>query len=307
MLDNLSLDQMRMFLTVCESGSFRAAAKQLGRVQSAVSHAIAKLESELGVRLFDRSSHRPEPTPEGRALLANVRDVLLRVDAMRARARGLREGVELELSLTIDVLFPPLLVGAALAEMSLAYPSVAIRLSAEALGGPITALLEERSQVSVIVGESFRDPRIAIEALTSIVMIAVAAPFHPLAQTGGRMLDAAALADHLQIVQFDRSPLTDQRDIGVISPRTCRVGGQDIKHAMILAGLGWGRLPGWLAAEDLASGRLVRVETGVLGRRGGLPAEAYIGHRLDAPLGPAARSFAAALTRRCADPQLDDG
>ncbi len=307
MLDNLSLDQMRMFLAVCDSGSFRAAAKELARVQSAVSHAIAKLEDELGVRLFDRSGHRPVPTPEGRALLANVRDVLLRVDAMRARARGLREGVELELSLTIDVLFPPLLVGAALSDMSLAYPSVAIRLSAEALGGPITALIEQRSQVSVIVGESFRDPRIAIEALTSIEMIAVAAPFHPLAQTGDRPLDAAALADHLQIVQFDRSPLTDQRDIGVISPRTCRVGGQDIKHAMIRAGLGWGRLPGWLAEEDLASGRLVRVETGVLGRRGGLPAEAYIGHRLDAPLGPAARSFTAALKRRCAGPWLRDG
>jgi DNA-binding transcriptional LysR family regulator len=302
MLDNLSLDQMRMFRTVCDSGSFRAAAKELGRVQSAVSHAIARLEDELGVRLFDRSGHRPVPTPEGRALLANVRDVLLRVDAMRARARGLREGVELELSLTIDVLFPPLLVGAALAEMSLAYPSVAIRLSAEALGGPITALLDGRSQVSIIVGESFRDPRIAIEALTSIEMIAVAAPAHPLGQANDLALDAAALADHLQIVQFDRSPLTDQRDIGVISPRTCRVGGQDIKHAMILAGLGWGRLPDWLAAEDLASGRLVRVETGVLGRRGGLPAEAYIGHRLDAPLGPAARSFAAALTRLCAEP-----
>lgn len=302
MLDNLSLDQMRMFLAVCDSGSFRAAAKELGRVQSAVSHAIAKLEDELGVRLFDRSGHRPVPTPEGRALLANVRDVLLRVDAMRARARGLREGVELELSLTIDVLFPPLLVGAALAEMSQAYPSVAIRLSAEALGGPITALLEGRSQVSVIVGESFRDPRIAIEALTSIEMIAVAAPQHPLGQATGQLLDAAALADHLQIVQFDRSPLTDQRDIGVISPRTCRVGGQDIKQAMIRAGLGWGRLPGWLAAEDLASGRLVRVETGVLGRRGALPAEAYIGHRLDAPLGPAARSFTTALKRLCAGP-----
>lgn len=302
MLDNLSLDQMRMFLAVCDSGSFRAAAKALGRVQSAVSHAIARLEGELGVTLFDRSGHRPVLTPEGRALLTNVRDVLLRVDAMRARARGLREGVELELSLTIDVLFPPLLVGAALAEMSLAYPSVAIRLSAEALGGPITALLDARSQVSVIVGESFRDPRIAIEALTSIEMIAVAAPCHPLGQADGRALDAAALADHLQIVQFDRSPLTHQRDIGVVSPRTCRVGGQDIKHAMIRAGLGWGRLPGWLAAEDLASGRLVRVETGVLGRRGGLPAEAYLGHRLDAPLGPAARSFAATLTRLCAEP-----
>lgn len=302
MLDALSLDQMRMFTAVAESGSFRAAAQRLGRVQSAVSHAIAKLEDELGIALFDRTGHRPVLTAEGKELLADARDVLLRVDAMRARARGLREGVELALSLTVDVLFPPLLVGAALTEMRRDYPAVAIRLAAEALGGPITALLEKRSQVSIIVGEGFRDPRIAIEALTSVEMIAVAAAAHPLAHRTGRPLDAAALADHLQIVQYDRSPLSGERDIGVISPRTCRVGGQDIKQAMILAGLGWGRLPGWLAADDLASGRLVRVETGVLGRKAQLPAEAYIGHRLDEPLGPAARSFTAALTRLCAEP-----
>lgn len=204
MLDTLSLDQMRMFLTVAEAGSFRAAALKLDRVQSAVSHAIARLEDTLGVSLFDRSGHRPLLTAEGKALLVHVRDVLLRVDAMRP-ARGLSSGVELELALTVDVLFPPRLVGTALAEVSAAYPSVAIRLSAEALGGPITALLEKRSQLAIIVGESFRDPRIAMEALTSINMIAVVAASHPLARASGP-LDTAALADHLQIVQFDRSP-----------------------------------------------------------------------------------------------------
>src|SRR6478736_8176046 len=76
MLDSLSLDQMRMFLTVAEAGSFRAAAARLGRVQSAVSHAIAKLEDELGIALFDRSGHKPALTSEGQALLSNVRDVL---------------------------------------------------------------------------------------------------------------------------------------------------------------------------------------------------------------------------------------
>ena len=158
-----------------------------------------------------------------------------------------------------------------------------------------------KTATAIIVGESFRDPRIAMEALTSINMIAVVAASHPLARASGP-LDAAALADHLQIVQFDRSPLTAERDIGVISPRTCRVGGQDIKQAMILAGLGWGRLPGWLAADDLEKGRLVRVGTGALGRRAQLPMEAYLGHRLDEPLGPAARSFATALARLCAGP-----
>src|SRR5690606_10345865 len=106
MLDALTLDQIRTFVTVADSGSFRSGAARLLRVQSAISHAIANLEAELGLQLFDRSGYRPVLTPEGQALLANARDILLRADAMRARARALGAGVELGLSLVADTLFP---------------------------------------------------------------------------------------------------------------------------------------------------------------------------------------------------------
>jgi DNA-binding transcriptional LysR family regulator len=66
MLDALNLDQMRVLAAVAETGSFRAAAARLSRVQSAVSHAIATLEGQLGVALVDRSGHRPALTPDGR-------------------------------------------------------------------------------------------------------------------------------------------------------------------------------------------------------------------------------------------------
>jgi DNA-binding transcriptional LysR family regulator len=85
MSDALTLDQMRSFVAVAEVGSLRAAAGRLSRVQSAVSHAIANLEVRLGVALFDRSARRPRLTPEGQALLADARAVLLKVDTMRAR------------------------------------------------------------------------------------------------------------------------------------------------------------------------------------------------------------------------------
>ncbi|WP_186416958.1 LysR family transcriptional regulator [Bosea sp. CS1GBMeth4] len=302
MLDALTLDQMRVFLAVAEAGSFRAAAVRLSRVQSAVSHAIANLEAELGIALFDRSGHRPALTPEGQAVLANMREILLRVGALRARARGLGEGVEIELALTIDVLFPLPLIGAALAEVRARYPSVSIRVAVEPLGGPIAALLARRSALAITVGEDFRDPRIAVEALMGVEMIAVVAPAHPLARAGdGGTLTRSELAEHLQIVQIDPTPLSGQRDFGVLSPQTCRVTGQDSKHAMILAGLGWGRLPRWLIERDLAEGRLVRLATRALGRRAQLPAETYLAHRLDEAMGPAARAFAEALRRLCAE------
>lgn len=303
MLDALTLDQIRTFVVVAESGSFRAGAGSLSRAQSGVSVAVANLEAQLGIRLFDRSGHRPVLTPEGKALLADARDILLRVDAMRARARGFGEGVELALSIVVDTLFPIGTVGLALGEMRGIYPSVAIRLAVEPLGGPLQALIEGRCALAVMVGEDFRDSRIAFEALAPIAQVAVVAPGHPLAARGetgegaGRAIGIPDLADHLQIVLADPTHHSQGRDFGVLSPQTCRVNSQDAKHALILAGVGWGRLPFWQVAGDLAQGRLVRLATRSLGRDSEVASESYLARRLDEPFGPAARCFADALMR----------
>ncbi|WP_338878952.1 LysR family transcriptional regulator [Achromobacter veterisilvae] len=302
MIDALTLDQLRVFAAVADAGSFRAAARRLSRVQSAVSHAIANMESQLGVTLFDRSGHRPAMTPQGAALLANARDILLRVDALRARAQGLGEGVELELSLAVDTLFPIAEVGAALNAMRAVYPSVAARVSVLPLGGPIEALLARSHTLGIIAGEHFRHPRIAVQALSSVQMVAVVGAAHALARhvAADAPLGPAELADHVQIVQSDPSALTEGRDFAVLSPQTCRVNGQDAKHALIVAGVGWGRLPLWQVEHDLAEGRLLRLPTGSLGRGSQVATETYLAHRIDQPLGPAARVLAAAL--QAADP-----
>ena len=158
MLDGLTLDQMRAFVAVAESGSFRAGAVRLSRVQSAVSHAVANLEAQLAVSLFDRSGHRPSLTPEGHALLADARAILLRADRMRARARGLGEGVELGLPIVVDILFPLCTVAGALHHLREAYPSVGVRLEVAPLGGPLSALRDGRCKLGIMMGEEFRDP-----------------------------------------------------------------------------------------------------------------------------------------------------
>lgn len=298
MLDPVSLDQLRMFVAVVEHGSFRAAAANLSRTQSALSQAIANLEQQLKVKLFDRSGHRPTMTPEGESLVADAREVLLRVDTLRARAKGLGEGLELELALTVDTLFPLSAVGCALREMRLEHPSVAIRLAVEPLGGPLAALLEKRCKLSIMVGEEFRDARIGVEAIGAIQHIAVVCADHELARAPDIDANPAVLSDHLQIVQTDPSSLSQGKTFGVLSNRICHVSSQDAKHAMILAGLGWGRLPHWQAERDLREGRLVRLATRALGRDGAVSMEAYLAHRIDEPIGPAAKAFWAALRRQ---------
>src|SRR3954463_6844216 len=83
-IEGLSLDQMRAALMVAESGSFSAAARRLSRKQSALSYAVATLEDQLGVVLFDRvDGQRPKPTEVGRLLLLEMEAVVRRADEIK--------------------------------------------------------------------------------------------------------------------------------------------------------------------------------------------------------------------------------
>jgi DNA-binding transcriptional LysR family regulator len=299
MLDALTLDQMRAFVAVAEAGSFRAGAGRLSRVQSAVSHAIGNLENHLRIALFDRSGHRATLTPEGKALLADVRAILLKVDSMRARALGLGEGVELGLAIALDPQFPLGLAAAALKDLQDAYASVSVQLWTAPLGAAIAALLEGQCTLAITAAE-LPHPRIELEALSFVPRAAVATPMHPLGarSRSGEPVATAELADHLQVVVPDPSPLTEGRDFGVLSPGTWRVSDNATKHALILAGIGWGSLPLWMVERDLAEGRLVRVAAAEFGQQGETFVRAYLARRTDQPLGPAATAFREALLRR---------
>jgi len=106
MLDAVSLDQLRTFIAAAEEGSFSAAGRKLRRAQSVVSQTLANLEGQINTPLFDRSARYPQLTEAGKALLNEARTVVQGMDAFKARARTLVEGLEPELSVAIDVMFP---------------------------------------------------------------------------------------------------------------------------------------------------------------------------------------------------------
>ena len=100
-----TLDQLRVFLTVVDTGSFAAAARKLNRATSVVSYSIANLEAQLGVSLFDRESTRkPQLTDFGRTVLAEARTIYGGVDGLRAKLKGLLQGLEAEVHLALDVM-----------------------------------------------------------------------------------------------------------------------------------------------------------------------------------------------------------
>src|SRR5258708_3106813 len=134
MLDGVSLDQLRTFIAAADEGSFSAGGRRLRRAQSVVSQTLANLETQLGVKLFDRSSRSPVLTKQGVALLAEARAVVGGMDAFKARAKGLSDGLEPELSVVVDAVFPLGQLTDAVAGFQTKFPATPPRLYVEPLG-----------------------------------------------------------------------------------------------------------------------------------------------------------------------------
>lgn len=288
-----TLDQLRLFLAVAETGSFTAAARALNRAVSVVSYGIANLEAQLGLALFERAgTRRPTLTVAGRAMLAEARTVALGMDGLRAKVRGLLDGLEAELNLAVDVMLPVERLGRILHVFNAEYPTVSLRLHVEALGA-VTALVLEGQAVIGISGPLASEAEgIECMGLGEVEMVPVAAPDHPLARLDP--IPPGAARDHIQLVLTDRSRLTEGRDFSVVSPRTWRLADLGAKHALLREGIGWGSMPLPMIAADLAAGTLMRLA--VPEHRGGRYRLSGIWRR-DTPPGPAAswllRQFAA--------------
>lgn len=251
-----SIDHLRVFLAIVEEGSFNAAARKLGRAISVVSYAVAQLEAQLDVRLFAREgSRRPQLTEAGRALLSEARAVADDVDALLAKVRSLRQGLEAELSLAVDVMVPGHVLARLLRDFQVRFPSVPLRLHVEALGAVAALVLDGRATLAIAGPDIVEMPEIERETVGGVELVAVAAPVHPLARA--QRIAPGEARKHLQLVLTDRSPLTEGRDFSVLSPRSWRLGDLGAKHDLLREGIGWGSMPRHRVQADLDSGALV--------------------------------------------------
>lgn len=251
-------DQLRTFLAVVDCGSFAAAGRHLNRAVSVVSYGVANLEAQLGVLLFDREGTRkPKLTLAGKAVLAEVRTIGQGFDGLRAKVKGLLEGLEAEVNLAVDVMLPAERLGAVLRAFNAEFPTVSLRLHVEALGAVAALVLDE----SAVIGVSgpLASGVEGLERLSagSVPMVPVAAPDHPLARMSP--IEPGVGRDHIQLVLTDRSPLTDGRDFSVMSPRTWRLADLGAKHSLLREGIGWGNMPLPMIESDLVAGTLVRL------------------------------------------------
>ncbi len=285
MAEQWSLDQLRTFMRVAELRSFSAVAREQHKAQSAVSNAIALLETDLGVTLFERSSGRqPKLTANGEALLADARELLRQCERLDGRALALMRGQEALLRVAQDEAMPYQPVIDSLDELATRYPFLEVQLASGAQGDVARKLVERRADLGLFFHHERVPASLERRALGSVEMVTVCAVGHPLAQAG--RADRQQLARHRQLL------ITPQQSGypggEAISPQVWRADSFYAMAELLMRGLGWAWLPRHVMQYPTYQAHMVELASDW--RPPALVVE--LAWRRDEPLGPAAQWLA---------------
>jgi DNA-binding transcriptional LysR family regulator len=253
-----NFEQLRLFVSVAESQSFSAVARRLNRAQSAVSTAIALLETDLGMLLFDRSSGRqPRLTEAGLVLLEDAREILRQCERLEGRAMGLMRGEEACLRLAQDEAMPYQPVLDSLEALARQFPRLEVQLSSGAQGDVARKLLERRADLGLLFHHEDMPRALERQRLGTIEMVTVCAAGHALAKA--QYVDRHALAQHRQLLmtpQDSRYPGGEQ-----ISPAVWRTDSFYSMAELVMRNLGWAWLPRHVAQYPTYLNQLVELRS----------------------------------------------
>ncbi|WP_191830696.1 LysR family transcriptional regulator [Pseudomonas fluorescens] len=285
MAEQWNLEQLRLFVGVAEQRSFSAVARIQRKAQSAVSNAIALLEADLGVTLFERSSGRqPRLTEAGAALLEDARELLRQCERLDGRALALMRGQEAQLRVAQDEAMPYQPVIDSLDELAQQFPMLEVQLASGAQGDVARKLVERRADLGLLFRHERMPSALERRALGNVEMVTVCAVNHPLAQLG--QVNRQQLARHRQLLiapQESGYPGGEP-----ISPQIWRADSFYAMAELLMRGLGWAWLPRHVVQYPTYHAQMVEL------RSEWTPPALVVElvWRRDEPLGPAAQWLA---------------
>lgn len=253
------LNADRMFVAVMEAGSFTAAAERHGTSSGQASKLVSRLESDLGVRLLNRTTRAISPTEAGRAYFERLRPLLDEYDNLDAAIRNTSAAPRGRLRLTAPLTFGMLELVPALNAFAVGYPEIQLDVS---FSDRVANVVDEGFDMAVRVGRP-GDSSLIARKLCDVRLVVVGAPAYlganPAPATPKELARHACIID-TNIRDPDRWPFR----IGGVE-RTLPVRGRlrySNAEACLLAaeaGLGLARLPAFVAGAAIRSGRVVRV------------------------------------------------
>jgi len=287
-------EQLRVFLAVAEEGSFRGAAARVFKTQSTVSAAVRSLEQEFGFQLFNRDSYRPGLTAEGRTFYRQAKRVLGQVQELEALGHRLAEGEapSLKLSLSAMCAFPLWLD--TVRRFCGEHPRMRLNISTQHLSGVLEPLVREKVDLAIGPHTGLHD-RFEFVEIGDIGMVTVAAPGY-IEAADSRVIPLCELRNRPHILISDSGSLAPFDHINVIAGgERWYVSDYQMKKALLLAGLGWARIPDLMVEAELASGQLLALQVENFSSRSRVPI--YLIRLRDLPLSELAQAFWQAMIR----------
>jgi DNA-binding transcriptional LysR family regulator len=255
----ISLEQWRSLLAVVDAGGYAQAAEALHKSQSAVTYAVQKMETLLGVKVFEVVGRKAHLTPTGEVLYRRAKALLDEAGALEGAAGSLAAGWEPELRLAVEIIFPTWALLRCFARFAEERPQTRIELYESVLSGTEEALLQRKVDLAIC---SQVPPGFAGDPLMRIRFIAAAHPDHPLHQLG-RELTLQDLRKHRHLVIRDTgSQRRSGSWLGAEQSWTVSQKATSIRAASM--GLGFAWFP-----EDTVLGELERGELKALPLREG--------------------------------------
>lgn len=259
----ITLDALRVLDTIDRKGSFGAAAEALFKVPSALSYTVQKLESDLGINLFDRTKQRAQLTAAGRLLLEQGRQLLQAANAIEEAVQQLESGWETQLRIAKDTVLPLAPLLQQINAFNLLDKRVAVTISEEVLGGTWDALIAERCDLALGASGDLPKGIFEYRLMGEVEFVFAVAREHPLCLHKGPV-DAAAIQAFPTIVVADSSLSTPARSSGLLESRQIiRVANAAAKIQAQVMGVGVGFLPKHLIQQEIRRGDLVVLDCAV--------------------------------------------
>lgn len=251
-MSKVTLEQWRMFQAVVRHGGFAQAAAAIHKSQSTINHSVHKLQDQLGIALLEVKGRKAHLTEAGKLMLRRADQLLVQAEQIEDIADSLAHGLEAEISIAIDVVYPTVCLTLALHTLSREFPNTRVQLIETVLSGGCEKLIV--GEVDLLVGGTTPQGFLS-EHIATVKFIAVAHPEHPLHQLD-RTLNLQDLAQHRQIVVRD-SAQNDPTDSGWLgAEQRWTVSHVETSVQMISLGMGFAWLPESRVTGGLKSGLL---------------------------------------------------
>jgi DNA-binding transcriptional LysR family regulator len=251
------LQALATFVRVVDSGSFSAAARQLGIGQPAVSKTIAQLEDRLQVRLLVRSTHALTPTDAGLRFYERARLAIAEVDEAELEARGAGAGLTGRLRFSAATTFARLMIVPRLPEFLARHPSLDIDVI---LDDRIIDVVSEGIDIALRMG-TLADSSAVARKIASSGRSVVATPAY-LAHAGTPKVPADLAHHHALIYSVLSDNWTFRRgetETSVTVRGRLRLSAAEGIRAAVLADMGLAVASDWMFAPELANGVVTRV------------------------------------------------